>query len=102
MTSKKQAALLFIFLFVVPIAWGGIFLSHPQQAAEKIESSAPQQEEAPDKIVGAPQNIKQKTGIWVFVAWIWISVFVLIYFLRLKIAEADRLHRIRFYAIKKD
>jgi len=102
MTSKKQAAFLSLFLFVTLIAWGGISLSHPQQAAEKTESGAPQKEEAPDKIVGAPQNIKQKTGIWVFVAWIWVSVFVLIYFLRLKIAEADRLHRIRFYTIKED
>lgn len=102
MTSKKRAALVLLFLFVVPIAWGGISQGYRQQAVEKTESSAPQKEEAPVKIVGAPQNIKEKTGIWVFVAWIWVSVFVLIYFLRLKIAEADRLHRIRFYNIKKD
>jgi hypothetical protein len=56
----------------------------------------------PEKIVVGPQDIKQKTGILVFVAWMWISVFVIVYFLRLKIKEADRLYRLRFYSAKKN
>jgi hypothetical protein len=102
MTLKRRATLLFLFTFLFQVVWAGTSLCYPQQVVEKKEASLPQKEETPEKIFGAPQNVKEKAGIWVFVAWMWISVFVLVYFLRLKIAEADRLHGIRFYSIKKD
>jgi hypothetical protein len=44
-----------------------------------------------DKIVAAPQNIKESTAIYVFLGGIWLSVAVLTYLLRLKIKETDRL-----------
>jgi cytochrome b6 len=44
-----------------------------------------------DKIVGAPQNIRESTGIFVFLGAIWLSIVVLIYLLSLKIRETDRL-----------
>jgi cytochrome b6 len=44
-----------------------------------------------DKIVAAPQNIKESTAIFIFLGWIWLSVAVLTYLLRLKIKETDRL-----------
>lgn len=102
MTLKRRATLLFLFTFLFQVVWAGTSLCYPQQEMEQKEINSPQKEAPPEKIVGAPQDIKQKTGIWVFVAWTWISVFVLIYFLRLKIGEADRLHRLRFFAAKKD
>jgi hypothetical protein len=48
-----------------------------------------------------PQNIVEKIGIYVFLAWIWISIVVLTYFLRLKVKEADRLYELRFYDAHK-
>jgi hypothetical protein len=59
------------------------------------------QEEQEEKIIPSPQNIKESTGIYVFVAWMWIAIFVLIYILRLKIREVDRLLQIRFLSAKK-
>ncbi len=44
-----------------------------------------------DKIVAGPQNIKESTGLFVFLGAIWLSVAVLIYLLSLKIKETDRL-----------
>jgi cytochrome b6 len=52
----------------------------------------------PDRIIGAPQNIKESTGIYIFLAGIWLSVGVLIYLLRLKIKETDRLLGIGYFS----
>ena len=59
------------------------------------------QEEQEKKIIPSPQNIKEQTGIYVFLAWMWIAIVVLIYILRLKIREVDRLHKLRFLSVKK-
>jgi hypothetical protein len=59
------------------------------------------QEEKEEKIIPSPQNIKESIGIYVFVAWMWIAIFVLIYILRLKIREVDRLLKLRFLSAKK-
>jgi Na+/H+ antiporter NhaC len=89
-------------LFFLLLAWIGNPYCHAQQDGEQTVTSDPQEKEVPEKIVGAPQNIKQKTGIWVFVVWLWISVFVIIYFLRLKIEEVDRLYRLKYFSAKKN
>jgi len=84
------------------MSWVGSPELSARQVAGQTETSTLQEKTEPEKIVGAPQDIKQKTGILVFVAWIWVSVLVLIYFLRLKIKEADRLYRLRFFSAKKN
>ena len=55
----------------------------------------------PDRIVPAPQNIRESTGIYVFLAGIWLSVGVLIYLLRLKIKETDRLLEAGYFSSDK-
>jgi cytochrome b6 len=60
----------------------------------------PSQPEA-DKIIAAPENIKEGTAIYVFLGWMWLSVVVLVYFLRLKIKETDRLYRSKFFSPEK-
>jgi hypothetical protein len=98
----KRISFLFVaFLFLLFLAWIGTPHCLCQQNAEQSLMSDPQEKQEPEKIVGAPQDAKQKTGIWVFVVWMWISVFVIIYFLRLKIKEVDSLYRLRFYTPKK-
>jgi quinol-cytochrome oxidoreductase complex cytochrome b subunit len=54
-----------------------------------------------DRIVAAPQNIKESTGIYVFLGFIWLSVAVLIYLLRLKIKETDRLLHVGYFSSDK-
>jgi hypothetical protein len=94
--------LLVAFLFLLLLAWIGTPTCLGQQDAEQAEMSDPQEKQEPEKIVGAPQDARQKTGIWVFVVWMWISIIVVIYFLRLKIKEIDRLYSLRFFSAKKN
>jgi hypothetical protein len=102
MTKTRHLILLSLFLFFFLIAWVGAPDCLAQQEVAQAGMNTSQEKDEPEKIIGAPQDIKQNTGILVFVAWMWISVFVLIYFLRLKIKEADRLYRLRFFSAKKD
>ena len=102
MTLKRPSLLLIVCFFLIFLAWAGASLCLGQEDAERSVQIDSQEEQAPEKIVGAPQDVKQKMGIWVFVGWMWISIVVLVYFLRLKIKEADRLYSLRFFSAKKD
>ncbi|MDH7513596.1 MAG: hypothetical protein QHH14_11680 [Clostridiales bacterium] len=68
------------------------------QTADQQEEPKVQAEAQPEKIVAGPQNIKEKTATYVFLGWMWISIGVLVYVLRLKIKEVDRLHAIKFFS----
>lgn len=102
MILKRPFFLFIAFFFVILLAWVGTPICLGQQDAEQAVTSDPQEKQEPEKIIGAPQDIKQKTGIWVFVVWMWISIIVLFYFLRLKIKEVDRLYGLRFFSAKKN
>ena len=54
-----------------------------------------------DRIVAAPQNIKESTAIYVFLVGIWLSIAVLTYLLRLKIKETDRLLEVGYFSSDK-
>ncbi len=100
MRKKKK----FVVLFVLVISLHSFFLLKPdfaQQVAQKEKTEMAQEEENQEKIIAGPQNIKESTGIYVFVAWLWLAIFVLIYILVLKIKEVDRLLEIRFISEKK-
>lgn len=66
-------------------------------------SSNPQASTEPggERIVPAAKDIRESTGIWVFLGWIWLSILGIVYFLRLKIREADRLFRMKFFSSPK-
>jgi len=72
-----------------------------QQVTKEKKEAAPQTETEEEKIIPSPKNIKQGTAIYVFIGWIWLAIFVLIYILRLKIKEVDRLYRLKFFPTKK-
>ena len=84
------------------LAWIGAPYCPAQQDGEQAVTSDLPEKQEPEKIIGAPQDIKQKTGIWVFVVWMWVSILVLVYFLRWKIKEADRLYQLRYFSAKKN
>ncbi|UCE22593.1 MAG: hypothetical protein JSV46_10395 [Candidatus Aminicenantes bacterium] len=100
MRKKKK----FIALFVLVIAFHSFFLvkhDFAQQVGQKEKAEMTQEEESQEKIIAGPQNITESTGIYVFIAWMWLAIFVLIYILVLKIKEEDRLLEIRFISEKK-
>ena len=55
-----------------------------------------------ETIVPAPKDITEATAIYIFLGWIWLSIGILIFFLRLKIKEVDRLHELGFFTEDKD
>jgi len=98
MKKKFLAVALFVILFVT------LFLlqfDFGQEVRPQEQTKTPQLEKSPEKIVPSPQNIKQATAIYVFVAWMWLAIIILIYFLRLKIKEVDRLHRLGYFSGEK-
>lgn len=97
--KKKFLAWLIFFAFFFLI-----FFAQSQfgQEANPVEQSkALKQEKSSEKIVPSPSGIKEAMRIYVFLAWMWLSIIVLIYFLRLKIKEVDRLHRMGYFTSEK-
>jgi hypothetical protein len=111
---KKRTACLFLLVLIIGIF--SVFAATIQQPAPEekdrtvqapaqqppAKDKAVQVQAQPEKIVAAPQNIKERAAIYVFVAWLWAAIFVLIYVLRLEIKEADRLQDLKFYSDEKN
>lgn len=70
------------------------------QAQQVSPSPGPQVSPEPEaeRVIPAPKDIRESSGIWFFLGWVWLSILVLAYFLRLKIREADRLYRLKFFS----
>jgi hypothetical protein len=67
------------------------------QQPPKEKNAALQTQGQPEKVIPAAKNIREKTAIYVFVAWLWAAIFVLIYIVRLEIKESDRLLDLKFF-----
>jgi hypothetical protein len=100
MFVKRVLVLAVLFLFLL-VSFGPL-LNSAQQTVEEPQTDTARSEEESEKIVASPQNIKEETGIFVFIGWMWLSIFVLVFFLRLKIREADRLFRLKFFSGEKE
>jgi hypothetical protein len=64
-------------------------------AAKKPAKKAP--EKRTETIVPAFSGIKEKTAVYVFYGWLWLSIVVLIYFVRLWVKESDRVYHAKYY-----
>ncbi len=94
---RRRICVLTVFIFFLLASFGPV-LCIAQQVVEETQTHTAQAKEESEKIIASPQNIKEETGIFVFVGWMWLSIFVLIFFLCLKIRESDRLFRLRFFS----
>jgi len=72
-----------------------------QAEEKKTEQTNQNEEEVADVIVPSPKDHKEAMGIYVFLTWIWLSIGVLIYILRLKVKETDRIYRLKFFSKDK-
>lgn len=96
--KKPSPAFLLLLVFFL------VFFSSydlAQQDMSEEQSQAAQAQKEKEKIVPSLKNIKESTDSTVFVGWIWLAVFVLVFFLRLKIKEVDRLYRLGYFSQKK-
>lgn len=101
MMSRKKK---FLGLFLLLAFFHSFFMlefNFAQQVRQEEQNEKIQVKNNQEKIIPSPQNIKESTGIYVFVAWMWIAIFVLVYILRLKIREVDRLYKLLFLSAKK-
>jgi len=67
------------------------------QQAKPAETEIQDMNEDTNASKPGQKNIKDKIALYVFLAWVWIAIFISIYFLRLKIIEVDRLSGYGFY-----
>ncbi len=74
--------------------------SEAQETRENMAKEKSQKEQAKEEsrqeAILKPEfkNIKEKIGVYVFLAWFWLIIVVLIYVLKEQIKEADRRHRL--------
>lgn len=88
--GKRKIQLVVMFIVLLFYFFNFVDISFAQQAAqEKAEGLGE------DKIIPSPKDIKERTAIYVFLGWMWLAIFVLIYILRLKVKEADRLDKLK-------
>lgn len=98
MKGKKTLflfSLVFLVLFFSFAAAGG---GWPPQEPLPENPQVEQTESAAETIVPGPENIRQKTALYIFIGWLWLSIGVCIFLLRLKIKEADRLLYLDFFS----
>lgn len=82
-----------------------LLVSFPQEygfSQQDIEKDVAQLENAQEKIVPGPRNIRERIGIYAFLGWMWLVVGVTVYILRLKIKEVDRLLVMKFFSDKTE
>jgi hypothetical protein len=98
---KKYRSIAWLVMFISLWAMLLVEPGFTQQVIPGEKNELIQEEESQDKIVPGPQTIKESTGIFVFVTWMWLAIFVLVYILSLKVKEVDRLFEIRYLSSKK-
>ncbi|NOR13347.1 MAG: hypothetical protein GQ545_08845 [Candidatus Aminicenantes bacterium] len=98
MPSQKIFLSILVGLICVGLSLCVSGWAQPPQQQEEIQAA---KDDASEEIKPAPKDIKEAIGIYVFLGWIWISIFVLIYILCQKIKEADRIYRLKFFSSVK-
>ena len=103
MTKKFALPLFAIILLVFTSSIGQAEVRDGREAPPLLQQSQgdPVGDEV-ETIVPGPADIKQAIAIYIFLGWIWLSIGILIFFLRLKIKEVDRLHELGFFTEDKD
>ncbi len=100
--KRVVVSLFAIFLLGFVFSFGRTGSSVVQRAPFFQQALGDQDESEVETIVPGPKDVKQATAIYVFLGWIWLSIGILIFFLRLKIKEVDRLHRLGIFSEDKD
>ncbi len=100
---KKVAVplhVIFLLALVFSIGQGEFIAGREAPSLQQIQGD--RIEDDVETIVPAPSGIKQATAIYVFLGWIWLSIGILIFFLRLKIKEVDRLYDLGYFSEDKN
>lgn len=96
---KRISALPLLVVFFIAFFFVKFVVA--QQVVPEDQDKINQVEKNAEKIVPSPKDIRESTGIYVFMTWMWVAIFVIIYFLKLKIKEVDRLYKLKFFSGKR-
>ena len=53
--------------------------------------------EGEENTVPGPKTAQEKTAVYIFLVWVWGAVLVLIFIIRGKIKESDRLYHLKYF-----
>ncbi len=89
MNGRRSLVYAVLVVALVPLLAAGVGEARSQDAPQA--SVKPAVEKAPGQaILAAPRTARERTLIYVLLAWLWLSIAVLLWLLRLRIREADR------------
>ena len=86
-TERIIALSLIVFVLSLLAVYG-------ETSSLSMNDSQLQQDQAKksqEKIEASPKDIKEKITVYVFIGWMWLTIFALIYILKQKIKEEDRI-----------
>jgi hypothetical protein len=93
-------------IFIAPAVSGLRAQAAPQQVAPPKDAPAAKASPSPNpatpsqEAVPGPRTPKERMGVYVFMAWLWVAIIVLVFILRAKVREADRLFETGYFREK--
>jgi hypothetical protein len=95
---RKRIALAMVLVLMTLAAAPLLASGSPGQAtATAVFPQTPPDKAKAETIHPAPKNIKEKSAVYVFLVWLWLTIASLIYVFALKIREADRILSLLYY-----
>ncbi len=91
MIGRRRALAAMGTLLLVSLLAAGLLEARIQEAPQaslKPAAAEPGQEKA-----AAPRPPRERMAVYVILAWVWLSIAVLLGLLRVRVREADRVHR---------
>jgi predicted secreted protein len=89
-TGRKIAAWGILLAVLLPLALAGQTEAGEQARDGQVKAVPQKPKVRTEALQPRPQNIKEKSAIIVFLVWMWLGIAVLLYVLRLKVREVDR------------
>ena len=89
MNKRQSWVSILTILALVPCLVGGVLGAGRQDVAKAPAGQAAVK--APlEETAATPRPLKERMAVYVLLAWVWVSIAVLLWLLRLRVKEADR------------
>jgi hypothetical protein len=95
--KSRLIAVVTVSMLLLLIVGPPLSPSASRQTAASVTAQEPPAARANEEVRTPPLTPREKTGTWVFLIWMWVSIGFLLYVLRLKVLEADREFRTGLY-----
>ena len=95
--KRDSRARMLLILFILPVFCCMLLAAPAVQETPVAEKTQEIQSQGDPQAAPGPKTQQERIGLYVFLGWVWLTIIVLIYFLRLKIIESDRLYGLDYY-----